>query len=167
MLLEGGFGSGVARTCLTIPRQNQGENTMKWNCRWATVPLSLGLALGTLLSNPGLQAQSQTAPAGQQPQTAPAGQPQTAPAGQSAPAGQQSQSAPAGQSDQQKAQVFVGKVVKTNDGRYGLLTDEQTGKGVFLDDQEKAKGFEGKNVKVTGVLEAAKNILHVSDIQLA
>ena len=50
----------------------------------------------------------------------------------------------------------IGKVVKTNDGRYGLLTDEQNGKGVFLDDREKAKGFEGKNVKVTGVLEAAR-----------
>lgn len=117
---------------------------MKWNCRWATAPLSLGLALGTLLFNPGLQAQSQTAPAGQQPQTA-----------------------PAGQQDQQKAQVFTGKVVKTSDGRYGLLTDEQAGKGMFLDDQDKAKSFEGKNVKVTGVLEAAKNLLHVSDIQLA
>jgi hypothetical protein len=131
---------------------------MKWNCRWATAPLSLGLALGSLLFNPGLQAQSQTAPAGQS-QAAPAGQSQTA------PAGQQPQTAPAGQ--QEKAQVFVGKVVKTNDGRYGLLTDEQAGKGVFLDDQEKAKGFEGKNVKVTGVLEAAKNLLHVSEIQLA
>src|ERR1700690_598950 len=108
---------------------------MKCNCRWATVSLSLGLALGTLLFNPGLQAQSQTAPAGQQPQAAPAGQP-----------------------DQQKPQVFAGKVVKTSDGRYGLLTDEQNGKGVFLDDQEKAKGFEGKNVKVTGTLEAAKNL---------
>jgi hypothetical protein len=141
---ERGFGLEVAIACVTIPRQYQGENTMKWNCRLATPLLSLGLALGTLLFNPGLQAQSQTAPAGQQPQTAPAGQP-----------------------DQQKAQVFVGKVVKTNDGRFGLLTDEQTGKGVLLDDQEKAKGFEGKNVKVTGVLEAAKNLVHVSDIQLA
>jgi len=118
---------------------------MKWNCRWAIAPLSLGLALGTLVINPGLHAQSETAPAGQQPQAA----------------------APAGQQDQQKAQVFVGKVVKTSTGQYGLLTDEQAGKGVLLDDQEKAKGFEGKNVKVTGVLESAKNLVHVSDIQLA
>ena len=79
----------------------------------------------------------------------------------------QSQAAPTGQEDQQKKQVFVGKVVKIQDGRYALVTDEQAGKGVYLDDQEKAKGFEGKNVKVTGVLEIAKNLVHVSDIQPA
>ena len=112
---------------------------MKWNCRWATAPLSLGLALGALL----LQAQSQPAP--------------PAPAATEASAGPQ---------DPQKPRVFVGKVVKTSNGQYGLLTDEQSGKGVLLDDQEKAKGFEGKSVKVSGVLEASKNLVHVSDIQL-
>ena len=79
----------------------------------------------------------------------------------------QSQTAPTGQENQQKTQVFVGKIIKAKDGRYALLTDEQTGKGVYLDNQEKAQPFEGKNVKVTGVLEAAKNLVHVSDIQLA
>lgn len=108
---------------------------MKRNRLWAVAPLSLGLALGSLLFNPVLRAQSQTAPTGQE--------------------------------DQQKAQVFVGKVIKVKDGRFALVTDEQAGKGVYLDDQEKAKGFEGKNVKVTGVLEIAKNLVHVSDIQLA
>ena len=108
---------------------------MKRNRVWAAAPLSLGLALGTLLFNPVLRAQSQTPPPGQE--------------------------------EQQKKEVFVGKVVKIQDGRYALVTDEQAGKGVYLDDQEKAKGFEGKNVKVTGVLEIAKNLVHVSDIQLA
>jgi hypothetical protein len=75
--------------------------------------------------------------------------------------------APAGQEDQQKSQVFVGKVIKARDGRYALLTDEQAGKGVYLDDQEKAKQFEGKNVKVTGVLEVARNLVHVTDIEPA
>ena len=79
----------------------------------------------------------------------------------------QSQSAPAGQEEQQKTEVFVGKIIKARDGRFALLTDEQAGKGLYLDDQVKAKAFEGKNVKVTGVLEAAKNLVHVSDIQLA
>lgn len=79
----------------------------------------------------------------------------------------QTQNVPAGQEDQQKTQVFVGKVVKVKDGRFALVTDEQAGKGVYLDDQEKAKDFEGKNVKVTGVLEISKNLVHVSDIQLA
>jgi hypothetical protein len=79
----------------------------------------------------------------------------------------QSQTSPAGQEDQQKTEVFVGKVVKAGDGRYALLTDERAGTGHYLDNQEKAKEFEGKNVKVTGVLEVAKNLVHVSDIQLA
>jgi hypothetical protein len=79
----------------------------------------------------------------------------------------QSQNAPTAQQDQQKTQVFVGKIIKARDGRYALLTDEQAGKGVYLDDQEKAKSFEGQNVKVTGVLEVAKNLVHVSDIQPA
>lgn len=108
---------------------------MKHNPLWATAPLALGLAFGSLQFTPILRAQSQTSPAGQQ--------------------------------DQQKAQVFVGKIIKARDGRYALLTDERTGSGVYLDNQEKAKEFEGKNVKVTGVLEAAKNLVHVSDIQLA
>ena len=75
--------------------------------------------------------------------------------------------APSAQQDQQKSQTFVGKIIKAKNGQYALLTDEQTGKGAFLDDQEKAKQFEGKNVKVTGTLEASRALIHVTDIQLA
>jgi hypothetical protein len=82
---------------------------------------------------------------------------------QTPPAGQ----APAGQQDQQKTEVFVGKIIKMKSGQFALLTDEQAGKGVYLDDQDKAKDFEGKNVRVTGVLEIAKNLVHVSNIQPA
>ena len=79
----------------------------------------------------------------------------------------QSQSQPSAQQEEQKTQTFVGKVIKTRNGQFALLTDEQSGKGVYLDDQEKAKNFEGKNVKVTGTLEVAKNLVHVADIQPA
>jgi hypothetical protein len=79
----------------------------------------------------------------------------------------QSQSQPSAQQEEQKPQTYVGKVIKTKNGQFALLTDEQNGKGVYLDDQEKVKAFEGKNVKVTGTLEVAKNLLHVSDIQAA
>jgi hypothetical protein len=75
--------------------------------------------------------------------------------------------APSAQQDQQKSQTFVGKIIKAKNGQYALLTDEQAGKGAFLDDQEKAKPFEGKTVKVTGVLEAARVLIHVSKIELA
>lgn len=114
---------------------------MKRNRILSITPLALGFALGTLQFTPVLSAQSRTAP-----------QQQAAPQQQ--------------QDDQQKPKVFVGKVVKTKDGQFALLTDEQAGKGVYLDDQEKAKSFEGKNVKVTGTLDMAKNLVHVSDIQL-
>jgi hypothetical protein len=79
----------------------------------------------------------------------------------------QSESQPNAQQDQQKKQTFVGKVIKTKNGQFALLTDEQAGKGVYLDDQEKAQAFEGKNVKVTGVLEVAKNLVHVTNIEPA
>ncbi len=74
---------------------------------------------------------------------------------------------PSPQQDQQKSQTFVGKIVKARNGQFALLTDEQNGKGLYLDDQDKAKGFEGKSVKVTGVLDVATNMVHVTDIQEA
>jgi hypothetical protein len=66
----------------------------------------------------------------------------------------QSQNPNAQQDQQQQTRTFVGKIVKLKDGQYALLTD----------DQEKAKQFEGKDVKVTGVLEVAKKLVHVTDI---
>ncbi|SRR5260370_14777186 len=81
--------------------------------------------------------------------------------------GQSQSQAPSAQQDEQKSQTFVGKIVKAKNGQYALLTDAQAGKGAFLDDQEKAKQFEGKMVKVTGVLEAARSLIHVSNIEPA
>ena len=75
--------------------------------------------------------------------------------------------APNAQQDQQKSQTFVGKVVKATNGQYALLIDEQSGKGVYLENQEKAKEFEGKNVEVTVVLEAANNLVDVTNIEPA
>lgn len=75
--------------------------------------------------------------------------------------------------DQQQAQseqkngTFLGQIIKTENGQYALLTDKEQNKGFFLDNQEKAKQFEGKMVKVTGVLEASTGTIHVTDIQPA
>jgi hypothetical protein len=78
----------------------------------------------------------------------------------------QSQSQPpSAQQDQKKTQTYVGKIVKLNDGRFALLTDEQAGKGAYLDDPQKAAQFEGKSVKVTGILEAARALIHVNNIE--
>ena len=67
----------------------------------------------------------------------------------------------------QKVQTFTGQVVKAKNGRYALLTDKTEGKGFYLDDQNKAKQFDGQNVKVTGELDVATNTIHVSDIEPA
>lgn len=78
----------------------------------------------------------------------------------------QSQSqAPSAQQGQQKSQTFVGKVVKLKNGRFALLTDPQAGKGAYLDDQQKAAQFDGKNVKVTGTLDPSTALIHVSKIE--
>jgi len=74
---------------------------------------------------------------------------------------------PNAQLDQRKSQTFVGKIVKATNGQYALLIDEQSGKGVYLENQEKAKEFEGKNVEVTVVLEAANNLVDVTNIEPA
>jgi hypothetical protein len=81
------------------------------------------------------------------------------------PAQPQSQP-PAAQQEpgQQKSRTFVGEIVKAKNGQYALLTDKQKGTGFYLDDQDKAKQFEGKDVKVEGILDIATNTIHVSDI---
>ena len=79
------------------------------------------------------------------------------------PSQQQGQQQP----DEQKGETFVGQVVKAKNGQYALLTDKQAGKGYYLDDQEKAKQYEGQNVKVTGTLDVASSTIHVADIQPA
>lgn len=71
------------------------------------------------------------------------------------------------QPNQQKSATFVGQIVKAKNGQYALLTDKQAGKGFYLDDQDKAKKFDGQNVKITGTLDVATNTIHIADIQLA
>jgi hypothetical protein len=71
------------------------------------------------------------------------------------------------QQNQQKAETYVGQVIKAKNGQYALLMDQQQGKGYYLDDQDKAKQFEGKTVKVIGVLEASTGTIHVTDIMPA
>ncbi len=87
----------------------------------------------------------------------------------SAVAAVQQQQAPPDQQQQPatKIQTFTGQVVKARNGKYALLTDKQAGKGFYLDNQEKAKQFDGQNVKVTGQLDMATNTIRVSDIQPA
>ena len=71
----------------------------------------------------------------------------------------------------QDSATFVGTIGKTH-GDYvlksGYATRNPDAKTTYkLDDQEKAKEFAGKNVKVSGTLDAATNTIHVTEIKPA
>jgi len=74
------------------------------------------------------------------------------------------------QQTQQESKTFTGKIVKLQNGQYALVTGQSPeGKlaGHFLDDQDNAKKYEGKQVTVTGTLDEASNTIHVANIQAA
>jgi len=70
---------------------------------------------------------------------------------------------PASQSSQASQNAFTGTVVKAG-GKYVLKAN---GTKYQLDDQEKAKKFEGQQVKVNGDLDKATSTIHVADISPA
>lgn len=79
------------------------------------------------------------------------------------PQGQQKQ-------DQQQSKTFEGRITKLQSGKFALITGQTPdGKlaGHFLDDQDGAKKYEGKQVKVTGTFEEASNTIHVTKIEAA
>jgi uncharacterized protein YdeI (BOF family) len=74
--------------------------------------------------------------------------------------------APSAQGQMQQAtKVFTGKITK--DGDRLVLKDSATNMTYQLDDQSKAKKFEGKDVKVNGSLDANSNTIHVESIDSA
>lgn len=69
---------------------------------------------------------------------------------------------PPAQQQQSATQTFTGTVVK-NDGTYVLKAAD----GAYqLADQDRAKQYEGKRVKVVGTLEATGSTLHIISIEL-
>ena len=69
---------------------------------------------------------------------------------------------PAAQETESKE--FTGKIAN-HDGKYTLQGDD--GKTYQLDDQDKAKGFEGKSVKITGTLDEESMTIQISEIEEA
>lgn len=65
----------------------------------------------------------------------------------------------------QGAKAFNGTIVKEK-GQL-VLKDKVANVSYQLDNQEKAKQFEGKQVKVTGKLDLDTNLIHVENIELA
>jgi len=138
---------GPFRECL---EQIKGEVMMNRNNLRGAVPLMMAAALCAF--SPGLKAQSQATPQENQP-------PQT----QQAPQTQQPE-------EQQQSKVYAGKIMKLQNGNYALITGQTPqgqAAGHFLDNQEEAKKYEGKQVTVTGTLEMASNTIHVTKIEPA
>lgn len=67
------------------------------------------------------------------------------------------------QAQQQPVQKFQGTIVKSKD-KY-ILQDKTSGATYQLDNQDKAKEFAGRDVRVTGTLDPSTNTIQVSDIQ--
>jgi Protein of unknown function (DUF5818) len=64
---------------------------------------------------------------------------------------------------QASAQTITGTIVK-EDGRYVLKAADKT---YQIDDQEKAKQFEGKQVKIVGSLDASTGTIRIQSIEPA
>jgi hypothetical protein len=63
-----------------------------------------------------------------------------------------------------ETKTFSGKIVKT--GNMLVLSDAEGKTTYKLDDQQKAKAFVNKDVKVTGVLDDATGMIRVTAIEL-
>jgi hypothetical protein len=61
-----------------------------------------------------------------------------------------------------EAQTFTGQIMN-HDGKYALHGED--GKTYQLDDQDKAKDFDGKKVKVVGTLDEENMTIHVNEIE--
>jgi len=79
----------------------------------------------------------------------------------------QRQQPPAGTQVQQEAQkqTTTGKIAKSDDGKFVLV--DTSGTTYQLDDQDNAKKFEGKIVKVSGTVDTSSNTIHVTEIKPA
>jgi flagellar basal body-associated protein FliL len=64
-----------------------------------------------------------------------------------------------------EVQTFTGKIVKS--GEKFVLKDTASKTTYQLDDQEKAKEYAGKSVKVSGTLDASTSMIRVSNIEPA
>jgi hypothetical protein len=87
---------------------------------------------------------------------------QTPAAQDQAGAQQQQPQQPTDAQSQQSARAFEGKIAKA--GNKLVLQESSTQTAYQLDDQDKAKQFEGKNVKVMATVDSSTNTLHILDI---
>jgi uncharacterized protein YdeI (BOF family) len=79
------------------------------------------------------------------------------------PVAAQQQAQPQNEAQTQDAKPFNGTIVKEK-GKL-ILKDSVSNVSYQLDDQDKAKQFLGKQVKVTGKLDMNTNVIHVDSIE--
>ena len=72
-------------------------------------------------------------------------------------------SPPSAMSQASESQTFTGQITKS--GNQLVLKDTATNTTYALDDQDKAKQFVGKTVKVSGKLDAQTNTIRVATIE--
>lgn len=143
---------------------------MKWTNAWAAVLLAFapfawaqqaasqpGPPLPASVLGPQLVMWSQI----QKPQPTPQPLPPPERADQTQPAQRDAQPQ---QQSEPSGQTFTGMIVKDGN-KYVLKASD--GAAYQLDDQEKAKLFEGKQVKIAGTLDGKTNLLHITTIELA
>lgn len=116
--------------------------------RFPQLFLMLALAAGTCLLRPALvNAQQDSAQQDKQPTQQPPSD---------------SSSQPNAMNQTSDAQTFIGTVVKAG-GKLALR--DSVSKAIYvLDDQDKAKPFDGQQVKVSGTLDTQTKTIHVSSI---
>ncbi|HET6144997.1 MAG TPA: DUF5818 domain-containing protein [Candidatus Acidoferrales bacterium] len=64
---------------------------------------------------------------------------------------------------EEKTRIFSGTVIKDRDNF--ILSDAANKLSYILDNTREASKYEGKKVKVTGIVDAANNTIHVETIQ--
>jgi hypothetical protein len=63
---------------------------------------------------------------------------------------------------QPEAKTFTGTILKS--GENFVLSDTATKARYLLDNQDMARPYEGKSVKVTGTIDVANNMIHIETI---
>jgi len=65
---------------------------------------------------------------------------------------------------QDDSKAFTGRIVKQ--GNALMLRDASANVNYKVDDESKVKDFLGKQVKITGTLDASTNVIHVDSIEV-
>lgn len=133
------FSQEAAQPATPLPAEIVGPQLIMWSEQQKPQPVPQPLPPP---DKPDQEQSGQQQPSQQQP-----GQPEPATSSQS--------------QGQPSAQTFTGTIVK--DGAKYVL--KANGTAYQVDDQDKAKSYEGKQVKITGSLDKS-NLLHISAIEL-